>query len=70
MGIRRIANAVKVGQRWERLIVGPSGWKPRKIKRVRGRGKKGRMKGEIEKHKWTKMGLNAYQKGGREQIAG
>lgn len=32
-GIRMIANAVKVGQRWERLIAGPSGWKPREIKR-------------------------------------
>lgn len=34
-GISTIANAVKVGQRWERLIPRPSGWIPRKIKRGR-----------------------------------
>lgn len=62
MGTRRIANAVKVGQRWERLIAGPSGWKPRKIKRTGGGKKEG--KGETEEQNWTKIGLTAYQKEG------
>ncbi len=38
-GIGTMANAVKVGQRWERLIARPSGWIPKKIKR--GRKKEG-----------------------------
>lgn len=41
-GKSRIANTVKVGQRWERLIARPSGWIPRNIKRGRAGKREGR----------------------------